>query len=68
MQELTANEDNIAAWKPGFGTRMLDSLQWGWNALQEIVLFLFRIWGLILAAGIIFITYRWLKNPRKTDE
>jgi len=65
MRELIANEKNITAWEPGFGSRFLDALKWGWSALQEIVLFLTRIWGLVLAAGIVFLVYRWLKRQGK---
>jgi hypothetical protein len=64
MRELIANEKNITAWEPGFGSRFLDALKWGWSALQEIVLFLTRIWGLVLAAGIVFLVYRWLKREK----
>lgn len=68
MRELIANEKNIRAWEPGFGTRLLDALAWGWTSLQEIFLFLARIWGLILAAVLVYLFYRWMKRRGNTPE
>lgn len=43
-----------------FGSKLLESLEDGWNLLQELVLLLIRIWPLLLIGGLIWWRRRWI--------
>lgn len=53
--ELIANDKDISAYEPGFGSKLLDSLSGGWYFLQDFVLFMIKIWPLYLIAALIWI-------------
>jgi hypothetical protein len=57
-REVVINEKNIDAYKPGFGVRIGDALNTGWLALQNVFIFIAKVWGLILIGLIGFIIYR----------
>lgn len=57
-REVVINEKNIDAYKPGFGARIGDALNTGWLALQNVFIFIAKVWGLILIGLIGFIIYR----------
>jgi hypothetical protein len=56
--ELIANDKSIKEYEPGFGTKILDSLSYGWDILEAILVFLFNLWGLVLLGAIIFVLYK----------
>ena len=47
---------------PPFGNRLLGSVRSGWLILQELVLFLTRLWPLLLAGTGLYLAYRSLKK------
>ncbi|MEO6819032.1 MAG: DUF4349 domain-containing protein, partial [Ginsengibacter sp.] len=57
-RELISNNKNIDEYTPGFGSRILDSFKTGYEILQNIIIFITQIWGLILIAVVIYIIYR----------
>jgi hypothetical protein len=61
-RELISNDKNIEEYKPGFGLRILDSLKFGWNILEAIIVFLIKLWGIILIGAVIFFIYKRYKN------
>jgi Domain of unknown function (DUF4349) len=64
-REMLPNQQNIRAYQPHFGHRMLESLQQGWSALAAIVLFLTQLWGVFLVAGVAYFVYRRYAPSRK---
>ena len=61
-RELISNNKNIDEYTPGFGSRILDSFKTGWEILQNIIIFIAQMWGLILIAVVLYILYK--KNIR----
>lgn len=57
--ELVVNEKNQAAYEPGFGSKIGDALKTGWEIVEGFILFVTRIWGVILVVLLAFIAYRW---------
>jgi hypothetical protein len=54
-KETVANFDYVSDVKPNFVARMWDSAIQGWNILEEVVVFLIKIWGIAaLIIGIVF--------------
>ena len=64
LKELIANEKNIDAYQPGFGSRFVDALSWGGNVLLDIILFLVNIWPFILILGIGWWIYKKVKSKK----
>jgi hypothetical protein len=68
-QELIQNNENISAYEPGFGTKFLESLKTGWNMVVAFIVFIVRLWALILFVVVAFVLYKWLmKKYRKRDK
>ncbi|WP_348797122.1 DUF4349 domain-containing protein [Flavobacterium adhaerens] len=61
-QELIANSKDSNYYKPNIGIRLLDSIQTGWYALLEVVVFLFQIWWLLL---LLIGGYFWYKKSKQ---
>lgn len=61
---VVANDANIKRYEPSFGTKMWQALTFGWEAFVYFVLFLSRLWVLILliVAGIFL--YKWFKKRK----
>jgi len=64
-REVVANEKNTKAYEPSFGVKLRDALYDGWNILEALLLFIARIWGLILFGVVIFILFRLLRYKVK---
>src|SRR6185436_17304855 len=47
-RELIAGNRSIDAYRPPFGNRMVEALNYGWQVMQSILVFLAQIWWLIL--------------------
>jgi len=47
-RELISNDKNIDAYEPGFGSKLLDALKFGWDILAAFLVFLVKLWGLFL--------------------
>ncbi|HET7733325.1 MAG TPA: DUF4349 domain-containing protein [Paludibacter sp.] len=56
--EKVAREKSPKQYGPSFGFRILDSLSNGWVIFEEIVVFLFNLWGIILLGFIGFFCYK----------
>jgi len=64
-RELISNDKNIEEYKPGFGLRILESLKFGWNILEAIIVFLIKLWGIILIGAVIFFIYKRYEHKFK---
>lgn len=63
---LIANERNISAYEPEFGTKVVQALQSGFDVFKMVLLFLLEIWWFILIGAGAFILYRRNKRKRMT--
>lgn len=61
-REVIQNMKNIDAYEPSFGKKLLEAFSIGWDVLVVILVFLAKIWGIILVALIIIATYRVVKR------
>ncbi len=59
---LVANDKGITAYQPGIGTRLWDSVTWGWNLVEELMVQLTRFWLLFLAGLAAFLLYKRYKG------
>lgn len=64
-RELLSNNKNIAAYEPGFGNKLLESLKVGWEILKSFIMFLAKLWGLLLFALLVYILYKVYRNKRR---
>jgi hypothetical protein len=62
-RELIGNDKNIDAYEMGFGAKIWEALKGGWRILEDFVVFLVSIWGLLLVAGVLYFVWRkWKKR------
>ena len=57
-KELVANEKNIREYEPGVLSRIKDALLGGWVFLEEIIVFLCKLWPLLPIGTIIYLLFR----------
>jgi hypothetical protein len=60
-REMLPNDLNIAAYEPGFGTKLENALEYGWDIFATFILGLAKLWGFILFGIIIVILYKRFK-------
>ena len=59
---MIANPEEIESYKPGFGIRLLESLKNGWFIIQEIIIALMNLWGVVLLGILVFIGVRYVSR------
>jgi hypothetical protein len=52
------NDKNIDAYEPNFGSRLFESLKYGWNILEDFIILISKLWGLLLFALVIYVSYK----------
>jgi len=57
-RELISNDKNIEEYKPSFARKIIESLKFGWNILEAIVVFLIKLWGILLLGIVAFVIYK----------
>ncbi len=60
-REMLPNNLNIAAYEPGFGTKLEHSMADGWKIFSAFILGLAKLWGFLLFGVILFILYKRFK-------
>ena len=63
--ELVSNNKDIDAYTPSFGSKLLDSLRFGWDILDEFLNFLVKSWGIVLFAVIVYFFYKIYRRKFK---
>jgi hypothetical protein len=56
--QLYYSNENVEEYKPGFGSKIIESLVFGWKMLEEIVLFLVKIWAVLLLIAVAIFIYK----------
>jgi hypothetical protein len=68
-REIILNDKNITAYEPKFGSKLLESLMYGWDILASVLIFITKLWGLILFALLVYVAYKKygykLKNKKE---
>lgn len=65
-RELISNDKNIEEYQPGLGRKIGEAFRSGWNILENLLVFLVQIWGLLLIALIVFLVYKkYNRKPKK---
>lgn len=64
-RELIANNQNIKVYEPGFGRKLWSSIKYGWHILEAFVVFIIKLWGIILFLIIVYIIYRQIRKNKK---
>jgi len=64
-RELISNDKNIEAYEPGFGRKIQESLKSGLYIVEVSILFLIRMWGVILLAALGYYVYKKLGSRMK---
>ena len=57
-RELICNNKSTKEYEPTFGVKIFESLQFGWDMLETIIVSILKLWGLILLALVAYIIYR----------
>ena len=55
---MLANEKNIKEYEPNMMRKFVDSVAFGWDALNELFFFLLRFWFLILTGAAAYVLYK----------
>ena len=58
-REVVSNYKNIEAYEPGFGSKFLEAMKYGWKVLEAVIIFLTKLWGLVLFGAVGYICYRY---------
>jgi hypothetical protein len=61
-KERVANEENIKSYEPNFASKLVEAMQEGWNMIEAVIVFIARLWGLILFAIAVFLLYRIIRK------
>jgi len=64
-RELVSNEKDVDEYEPSLGNKILESLKFGWDILGSILVFLTKLWGLILFSVIAYFFYKTYKHKLK---
>lgn len=64
-RELISNDKNIDVYEPSFGTKVFESLKYGWNILETFLVFIVKLWGLFLFALVAYFIYKRFKHKIK---
>jgi hypothetical protein len=59
---LTANDKNIKEYEPGFGKKFKESIKFGWSILAEFLLFIVKLWAIVLFGIVIYLLIRIYKR------
>ena len=55
---MFANEKAVKRYKPGFGSKMADSLLFGWTILMDILIFFSKFWAIFLFVILMYLLYK----------
>lgn len=63
--ELVFNEKNIDAYEASFGSKLLESVKFGWEILEGFIIFLTKLWELFLFSIVAFWLYKKYRHTFK---
>lgn len=57
-REIISNDKNIEEYEPGFGSKLIESLKYGWDILEAFLVSITKLWGLLLFGAVAFLLYK----------
>jgi len=60
--ELVSNDKDIEEYKPGFGKRIINSVKFGWDIIEAIIVFLINLWAIFLVGFVAIFMYKGYKR------
>lgn len=63
--EYIANHKDIDVYEPGFGSKMLEALKYGWDMLKTLIIFVINFWAIFLFVFVTYIIYKKYKYKVK---
>jgi hypothetical protein len=66
-REVIANDKNINAYQLGLGTKLIEACRFGWDILTTVIVFIVKLWGLILFGILAYILYRRYKKKNLSE-
>lgn len=64
-REVLSNEKNITAYQPSFGKKILESLLFGWEIVESIIITIVKLWAIILFVVAAYWIYQKLMHKQK---
>ncbi len=61
-QMMVPDQEKTQSYRPCFTKRLADSLKSGWYIIQEIIIFILRLWGIIVVVLSAYFTIRFVKK------
>ena len=58
QREMIKRYENIDEYEPGFGSKLLESVKTGWNILEAFIVFIVKLWGLVVFAVAVWVLYK----------
>lgn len=65
---MIPNPETFEDYKPGFGKRIWEAIKFGWIVIQEIIIVITKLWGLILIGFGVYFLVRFLTRRYKTKK
>jgi hypothetical protein len=65
QREMVPNENNTDLYEPGFGKKLVESVHDGWKIFEVFILFIIRLWGLIIFVIVLLILFKKYRNRLK---
>lgn len=59
------NDENIDAYQINFGRKLIESIKYGWNLLEMLLVFVSKLWGLPLFAVLVYFGIKWYAKKNK---
>lgn len=59
------NDENIDAYQISFGRKLIEGFTYGWNLLKMLLVFVSKLWGLALFAGLAYFGIKWYTKKNK---
>jgi len=66
IKQVVFNPEQNQSFEPSFGQKLLNALSDSFKIVEELILFLVRIWFLILIIILVYIGYKTFKNRKNT--
>jgi uncharacterized membrane protein len=57
-REVVSNDKKTTEYEPNFWSKLLNSLKYGWDILASVLIFIVKLWGLILFGIFVYIVYK----------
>jgi Domain of unknown function (DUF4349) len=64
IREMVENFNSYQGYQPAFFKRVWGSILFGWTILEEIIVFIFNLWGILLLVMVVWFVVRIFFKPK----